>query len=136
MTFVNKLLNFFVTLGLVYFFYEGASVFWIALPYIVIYSVILIPTILNNDAKYFSKLIDYVFFVIANSFQKISKKIEIDRNAVKWGLVWGGIFYVIIVFTILGGLSSVEKCLNENGMSEIGYCYSTYERRELTVNED
>ena len=61
MILVNKVLNALVTLGLVYIFYEAASNFWIALPYLLIYTAIIIPTIINNDSKYFSKLIDYIF---------------------------------------------------------------------------
>lgn len=136
MGFINKILSALVTLGLVYFFYEAASNFWIALPYLLIYTAIIIPTVINNDAKYFSKLIDYVFCLLARLTTALGNKVEIDRDAVKWGLFWGGIFYVILVFTFLGGIGSFEKCLNDNGLSKISYCYSTYERRELTVNAD
>ena len=136
MNIVNKLLNVIVALGLVYIFYEAASNFWIALPYLIIFTLVLIPTLIKSDAKYFSKLIDYVFCVIAKIFSVIFRKIEIDRYSVKWGLFWGGIFYVMILFQLLGGIASFEKCLNDNGINNISYCYATYERRELTSNEN
>jgi hypothetical protein len=136
MKFVNQALNFLVTFGLIFYFYEATSNFWMALPYIVIYTTIIIPTFINNDAKYFSKFIDYVFCLFARVFTSLFKKVEIERDAVKWGLFWGGVFYVILVFTFLGSIGSFEKCLNHNGISKISYCYSTYERRELSVNMD
>jgi len=136
MNFVNKLLNVLVALGMVGYFYEASSNFWLALPYLIIFTLVVIPTLITSDAKYFSKLIDYVFCVIAKIFSVIFRKIEIDRYSVKWGLFWGGIFYVMILFQLLGGMDSFEKCLNDNGINNISYCYATYERRELTSNEN
>lgn len=136
MNLVNKLLNGLVTFGFVFLFYKGASNFWVALPFLLIYTIIIIPTLITSDSKYFSKLINSVFCITARVFAGISKKIEIERNAVKFGLFFGGIFYLIIIFTMSGSIKSIKNCLNENGASKMSYCYATYERRELTVNAD
>ncbi len=136
MSFINKVLNALVTIGLVGYFCLAITNFWLLLPYLIIFTVVALPTIFTNDSKYFSKLIDYVYLLISKLLSLIFRKIEIDRDSVKWGLFWGGVFYVIIIFKLLGGIASFEKCLNNNGISHISYCYSKYEWREFSANDD
>jgi hypothetical protein len=136
MKFLNKLINAAVFITLLIYFVECRDNFWLAVPYFVIYTVLIIPTIYKNNPEYFSKFISYFHNLINKIFSKVNRNIFISRDLIKHAFFWGGIFYVIFVFTFLGSFKSFETCINKYGIKNISYCYINFERRQLSNNND
>jgi hypothetical protein len=132
---LNKVLSGFVALAILALFSMATTNIVIAIPFLIIYTVVIIINI-NSKDNLENKILDLIHYYIEKIFYIFYKKIQIEKDLLKGILSIGLVFYIFIIITIIGNLKSIEDCLEKYGIKNVDYCYATFERRVIARNED